>query len=232
MTNEASKTRALWDERVLSLMKGRGIDIGSGPDPVFPDVERFDREQGDANRVSAYVSGRYDFAFASHALEHMEDPRAALEEWLSVLKPGGHLIVIVPDEDLYEQGVFPSLFNSDHKHTFTISKARSWSPRSFNVLDLVRTVGGELVSVELQDHGYDRKRLRPAPGRYRLALLTLWRRLARAPFLRKAPGFLNRLFIALGAPVDQTALPDCRLAQIQFILRRPDSKPFRSEVPE
>jgi len=228
MTHEASKTRALWDERVLSLIRGRGIDIGCGSDPIFPDVERFDREQGDANRLSAYISERYDFAFASHVLEHMEDPRAALEEWLSVLKPGGHLIVIVPDEDLYEQGVFPSLFNSDHKHTFTISKARSWSPRSLNVLDLVRDLGGELVSVELQDHGYDRRILRPAPGPYRLVLLTLWRRLARAPFLRRATGLLNHLFIALGAPVDQTALPDCRLAQIQFILRKPTSTPFRS----
>src|SRR5260221_7032838 len=38
---------------------------------------------------------------------------------------------------LYEQGVFPSRFNGDHKSTFTISKASSWSPVSVNVLDLV-----------------------------------------------------------------------------------------------
>ncbi len=67
-----------------------------------------------------YVKRQYDFVFASHVLEHM-DPRAALEDWLSLVRPGG-LIVLVPDEDLYEQGHVPSLFNDDHKHTFTISE--------------------------------------------------------------------------------------------------------------
>lgn len=221
MTNEASKTRRIWDDQVLGLMRGEGIDIGCGSDPVFPHVERFDREQGDANRISAFVNKRYDYVFASHVLEHMDDPHAALKEWLSILKPGGHLIALVPDEDLYEQGVFPSLFNDDHKHTFTIAKARSWSPRSVNVLALAQAVGAELVSVELQDHGYDRRLLRHSPSRARLRLLTVWRRLARMRPLRTFTGLLNTVFIALGAPVDQTALADSRLAQIQFIIRKP-----------
>lgn len=221
MTDEASKTRRIWDDRVLGLMRGEGIDIGCGSDPVFPHVERFDREQGDANRISAFVNKRYDYVFASHVLEHMDDPHAALKEWLSILKPGGHLIALVPDEDLYEQGVFPSLFNSDHKHTFTIAKSRSWSPRSVNVLELVRSVGAETVSVELQDQGYDRRLLRHSPGRAALMLLTLWRRLARLRPLRRFSTALNAVFIALGASVDQTALPDSRLAQIQLIIRKP-----------
>ena len=65
----------------------------------------------------------------------MIEPRVALQHWLRVLKPGGHLVVTVPDEDLYEQGVWPSTFNGDHKHTFTMFKQRSWSPVSINVLD-------------------------------------------------------------------------------------------------
>ena len=47
-----------------------------------------------------------------------------------MLEPGGHLIVTVPDEDLYEQGHFPSDYNRDHKWTFTIHKPKSWSERS------------------------------------------------------------------------------------------------------
>ncbi len=44
----------------------------------------------------------------------------------------------VPEEDLYEQGVWPSRFNPDHKWTFTIAKSSSWSPRSINVVDVVK----------------------------------------------------------------------------------------------
>jgi hypothetical protein len=57
---------------------------------------------------------------------------------------------MVPDEDLYEQGVFPSTYNRDHKWTFTIHKHSSWCERSLNVLDLVRDLGpaAELVRVE------------------------------------------------------------------------------------
>ena len=60
------------------------------------------------------------------------------------MKPGGFLIVTVPDEDLYEQGSFPpSDFNRDHKWSFTIAKARSWSDRSINVLELLSGLGPE-----------------------------------------------------------------------------------------
>ncbi len=53
----------------------------------------------------------------------------------------GHLIVTVPDEDLYEQGVFPSTYNSDHKWTFSVFKTRSWTERSRNMIDLLVALG-------------------------------------------------------------------------------------------
>src|SRR2546425_2665638 len=110
MSNEATKTRAIWGPDVMNLLRGQGIDIGCGPDPVLPNVDRFDFEQGDANTITRYVQKQYDFVFSSHTLEHMVDPYAALGEWFALVKPGGHLIVLVPDEDLYEQGHFPSIF--------------------------------------------------------------------------------------------------------------------------
>ena len=66
------------------------------------------------------------------------------------------MIVTVPDEDLYEQGQFPSTFNLDHKWTFTIYKPASWSPKSVNVLSLLTGLGpaAQLVKVELLDATY------------------------------------------------------------------------------
>jgi len=79
-----------------------------------------------------------------------------LQNWFRAVKPGGHLIVTVPDEDMYEQGQFPSTWNGDHKHTFTISKAKSWSPKSLNILDLTASLGGaaELIKLQKLDESY------------------------------------------------------------------------------
>lgn len=79
----------------------------------------------------------FDWVYSSHCLEHLQDPAAALRRWWQLLKPGGRMLVVVQDEDLYEQGVWPSLFNRDHKHTFTIDKERSWSPVSRCLTSLV-----------------------------------------------------------------------------------------------
>lgn len=60
------------------------------------------------------------------------------------------------DEDLYEQGVFPSRFNGDHKWTWTMHNRVSWSPKSMNVFDLLSVLDDcEILSVELVDTNYD-----------------------------------------------------------------------------
>ena len=53
----------------------------------------------------------------------MFNPYRTVKEWFSLVKQNGLLIIIVPDEDLYEQGVFPSRYNNDHKWTFIINKS-------------------------------------------------------------------------------------------------------------
>jgi SAM-dependent methyltransferase len=129
---------------------GNGIDIGGAPDPLtflrefFPrmrEVRVWDRADGDAQFMAGVADESFDFVHSSHCLEHLEDPAAGLKNWFRILKPGGHLIVTVPDEDLYEQGIFPSRFNPDHKATFTIYKHKSWSPRSRNLVELVIALG-------------------------------------------------------------------------------------------
>jgi SAM-dependent methyltransferase len=144
---------------------GDGLDIGGKPDPlalyreVFSrvrSVRTWDLEDGDAQHLAGVADDSYDFVHSSHCLEHLRDPIEGLRNWLRVVKPASHVIVTVPDEDLYEQGQFPSTFNLDHKWTFTIYKPASWSPRSVNVLSLLTGLGpaAQLVKLELLDATY------------------------------------------------------------------------------
>lgn len=138
---------------------GNGVDIGGKPDPLalyqelfcqMRSVRTWDREDGDAQIMAGVPDNYFDFVHSSHCLEHLVDPVAGLRTWFRVLRAGGYLVVTVPDEDLYEQGTFPSTFNRDHKWTFTILKSSSWSPRSVNIIDLIRELGvaAELLRLE------------------------------------------------------------------------------------
>jgi len=220
--NETSKTKKIWSSLETSIITGAGIDIGCGPDPITAGVRKFDIEDGDANRITEFVHEQFDFVYSSHCLEHMREPRDTLLEWWKLVRPGGHLIFIVPDEDLYEQGMFPSRFNSDHKATFTISKAKSWSPVSINVLDLARAMpNAEIVSlVLLMDHNYDRSLLRYGDNNSHRRTLNFIFRIYRG--LRRRGLFRITMLETVGSKystVDQTLRPDV-LAQIQCILRK------------
>lgn len=125
---------------------GDGIDIGGKADPLnqyttllpaIKSVRTWDLEDGDGQYLESINDNSYDFLVSSHCLEHLEDVHIGLKNWIRIVKPGGYLVITVPDEDLYEIGHWPSLFNSDHKWTFTIHKSKSWSPKSINVLDLI-----------------------------------------------------------------------------------------------
>ena len=149
---------------VRRYFAGDGVDIGGRPDPLslyrelFPlmgDVRIWDLEDGDAQLMSGVADETYDFVHSSHCLEHLRDPEEGLRNWLRIVKPDGFLIITGPDEDLYEQGVFPSSFNADHKWTLTLHKERSWSPRSINLLGLLTRLGPQRVEkIELLTDSY------------------------------------------------------------------------------
>jgi SAM-dependent methyltransferase len=218
--DETTKSRKQWGPLEKSILQGKGIDIGCGPDPVTADARRFDVEDGDANVITRFVKDQFDFVYSSHCLEHMWRPREAVLEWWKLVRVGGHLFFTVPDEDLYEQGVFPSRFNRDHKATFTIRKTESWSPVSINVADLANSLpGGEVVRLVLQDHGYDRTIVaapptvtsRTAGFILRICHSLTYRTGLKLPALER---FLSRFL-----PIDQTMRPDV-LAQIQCIVKK------------
>jgi SAM-dependent methyltransferase len=41
----------------------------------------------------------YDAVISSHVLEHLANPIGALSEWLRVLRPGGHMLIVLPHKE-------------------------------------------------------------------------------------------------------------------------------------
>lgn len=113
--------------RLIRMCIGKGVEIGPGPRPqVLPTdsvdvsyVEQTHPERwgelygggaeisfdpilasryvvGDANRIPA-EAGSLDFIFSSHVFEHLANPLGHLEQWARLLKPGGRIVMVIPD---------------------------------------------------------------------------------------------------------------------------------------
>lgn len=131
---------------------GSGIDIGAGPDCISKhgyDAYNWDLKDGDAQLLATVKDNSLDFVHSSHCLEHMVDPFEALKNWVRVCKPGGYIVILIPEEDLYEHKMWPSKFNSDHKWSFKIYRGTQLHGKSLNIFDLVKTVwkSTEIISI-------------------------------------------------------------------------------------
>ena len=142
--SKAAKRRFADGAFHLRYFSGRGIDIGGGPDPLGRYVGQFarlvscrtwDLADGDAEHMAGVPDGSFDFAVSSHCLEHLRDPNTGLRNWVRIVKPSGFVVVTVPDFDLYEGAKWPSRWNADHKHAFSLS--RPTAPPVINVLGLL-----------------------------------------------------------------------------------------------
>ena len=86
---------------------GDGIDIGAGDDslgryqqmfPAMRSCRAWDLADGDAQFLAGVPDRAFDFIHSSHCLEHLVNPVQAMQNWLRVLKPGGHAVLMVPDD--------------------------------------------------------------------------------------------------------------------------------------
>lgn len=61
-----------------------------------------------------------DYIFASHMLEHVDNPKAYIKEWFDSVKVGGHVFIVVPSKFRYERkDAPPSQWNLGHKTFYT-----------------------------------------------------------------------------------------------------------------
>lgn len=134
---------------------GSGIDVGAGPDSlkqyvsyfaILQDVYSWDKINGDAMRLDTVQDETYDFLTSSHCLEHLDDPHIAIQNWLRVVKRGGHLILLLPDFMMYEGGKWPSRYGEGHKWAFTLDPISTTGP-VIHIMDLLRPIQ-DRVSIE------------------------------------------------------------------------------------
>lgn len=125
--NESSKIR--WE--IVPYTKGRGLDLGCGPNKAFPHfigVDNCHHEQfgyqikpdfkvETCEKLDAFASQSMDFVFSSHLIEHIENHKAALKEWWRLIKVGGYMVLYYPHKDFYPNIGTPGS-NPDHKHDF------------------------------------------------------------------------------------------------------------------
>lgn len=102
---------------------GDGIDIGSGGDPVVPwavsvdlapeAYARYNACNAPENPIHLHCDARIlpfkddtlDWVYSSHVLEDFWPWWGILKEWKRVLKPGGKIIILIPDKELWAEAL-------------------------------------------------------------------------------------------------------------------------------
>lgn len=104
-TSETAKAR----ERLAQYCRGNGLDLGFGGDPIVPWAITIDRKKdirgnidGDATKLCWFQDNAFDFVYSSHLLEDFKETEPVLREWLRVIKPGGLLVLYLPNEQIYK----------------------------------------------------------------------------------------------------------------------------------
>jgi SAM-dependent methyltransferase len=150
---------AAWIRRYLPRSSGRLLEVGCGIGALFDllgstltvgvDASaaglRETRKRhplaalvcGDAAELP-FADGHFDAVMLQHVIEHLQDARAACEEWFRVLKSGGRLLLLTPNR-LFSD---PTAFEDDtHVRILRHDElAAMVEEAGFEVLDL-RTLG-------------------------------------------------------------------------------------------
>ena len=165
-TTKARLRRSVDTRFVTQYFVGNGIDIGCGNDSLgehkdhyvnIQSVRAWDLPDGDAQYMASVNDNTFDFVHSSHCLEHLRDPHEGFANWIRICRPGGYIVVTIPEEDLYEQRNWPSIYNPDHKTSWTIAKTKSWSPVSISLIPFLYGFVDQIqvIKIELIDHKYD-----------------------------------------------------------------------------
>lgn len=112
--SETSKVRHL----VAPYCEGLGCDIGFGGDKIkkencigidykqpyaYTGKDKVDIACDVMNEKIPVADNTYDYVYTSHLIEDFTDTRKALLEFIRILKSGGNLVLVFPDQSTYEK---------------------------------------------------------------------------------------------------------------------------------
>lgn len=135
--SETAKYRKL----TTPYCNGAGVDIASQGDAVVPWAMSFDLPEPEFSRYSSgqpakgpihlrghanklpFDSRSLDFVYSSHLLEDYLDWLPILSEWCRCVKVGGHIIILIPDRELWNEAIRKGQPpNNAHKHEGTVGE--------------------------------------------------------------------------------------------------------------
>ena len=131
----------------------RGMGITEGVEPVLPTAIGIDLDYPAYDgKLLPFPSLSQNYVWAGHVLEHIEDYWTVLNEWMRVLKVGGHLVIILPHAFLYDKSLKQfDIWAScrDHKRLYTPASILS------EIEHVLRPNSYRIVHMKDNDQGYD-----------------------------------------------------------------------------
>ena len=135
-SNEAEKILP----KIEKYLTGKILDIGCGERKVVPYAEGVDIRPLDGvghvmkitPQMEMAFTDRYETVFSSHCLEHVVDDTGVLRAWIQLVKPGGHLVLYLPDAKHYDNRE-----NIEHFQSYEYEVFMRWFKESFPNMTVV-----------------------------------------------------------------------------------------------
>jgi SAM-dependent methyltransferase len=188
-----------------------GIDLSSSIDEAAARGWVSTGHRGLLPDLAADLAGTYDAVSMFHCLEHTRDPWAELDAARTVLEPGGHLLIELPNPDCpfprWAGRYWMPWFQPQHQHLLSVDNlSLALTERGFEVLGTEFGAAHQPVDLAFLPYLLVQHRA-PAPDRPWLPARTIGQRVARkAAFAAALP------FSAVGLVVDLATAPFVRRA--------------------
>lgn len=115
------------NEHAIAIARSKGLDV--------------------TNQSVTKISDNFDMIFMFQVLEHLESPRAFIDDVLARLNPGGHLVLALPNPDGYMKHIDLVFLDMPPHHN------TCWSNESFEYL--AQAQGLKIVGYEAEPMNYE-----------------------------------------------------------------------------